>query len=161
VGVNAAGEPRRLTAAARPAVLAHLLALSADDRYGRFATALSDAGIAAYVERIAFAHDLCFATREANDDLSGFIHLAAHGDVAELGASVLPTWRRQGRAWQLFGTALITAAAGGIHQILLATGHPAARHICGGLGYAMRENTTYPRVRVSLVRMVADRALSV
>jgi GNAT superfamily N-acetyltransferase len=157
--MNTAGEPRRLTAVARPAVVAHLLALSADDRYGRFATTLTDTGIAVYGERIDFARDLCFATCEPDGVISGFIHLAVHGDVAELGASVLPPWRRQGLARSLFGRALTAAAAGGIGEVLLATGHPAARHICAGLGYAMQENRTYPRVRVSLVHMLADEAI--
>lgn len=149
MGVNVKA-PRRLTAVARPAVLAHLLALSADDRYGRFATALSDAGIVAYAGRIDFGDDICLATQESDGRLSGFIHLAVHGAVAELGASVLPHWRRQGRARLLFGAALAAAAAGGICEVHLATGHPAARHICAGLGYAMTEGMSYPRVRVHL-----------
>ncbi|MFH1659748.1 MAG: GNAT family N-acetyltransferase [Pseudomonadota bacterium] len=150
MGLSGDGEPRRLTAAARPAVLAHLLALSADDRYGRFATALSDAGIVAYNGRIDFGDDICLATQESDGRLSGFIHLAVHGAVAELGASVLPHWRQQGRARLLFGAALAAAAAGGMREIHLATGHPAARHICAGLGYAMTEGAGYPRVRVQL-----------
>ncbi|MGB4063112.1 MAG: GNAT family N-acetyltransferase [Azonexus sp.] len=158
MGLSGDGKPRRLTTAARPAVLAHLLALSADDRYGRFATALSDAGIVAYVARIDFAGDLCLATQESDGRLSGFIHLAVHGAVAELGASVLPQWRHQGRARLLFGAALAAASAGGMREIHLATGHPAARHICAGLGYAMTEGAGYamtegagyPRVRVQL-----------
>lgn len=136
---------------ARPAVLAHLLALTSDDRYGRFATALSDNAIVAYTERIDFTRDLCFATFEPDGQLSGFIHLAVYGEVAELGASVLPPWRAQGRAWWLFATALAFAASIGIQEVHLATGHPVARRICGGLGYGMRAGMGYPRVRVSLL----------
>lgn len=146
----------RLDAVWRPAVGKHLLALGADDRYGRFASPLSDAAIAAYVERIDFARDLCFATVEPEGSLSGFLHLAVHGKFAELGASVLPGQRRRGRAHRLFKTALASAADQGIREIHLATGHPVARHICAGLGYPMREGAGYPRVRVGL----GERALA-
>jgi len=140
----------RLDAVWRPAVGKHLLALSPDDRYGRFASPLPDAAVAAYVESIDFAHDLCFATVEPEGCMSGFLHLAVHGKVAELGASVLPGQRRRGRAHGLFKTALASAADQGIREIHLATGHPVARHICAGLGYPMREGSGYPRVRVGL-----------
>lgn len=144
------GEPVRLDAVWRPAVRKHLLALSPDDRYGRFATALSDAGIAAYAERIDVARDICFATVESDGRLSGFIHLAVYGEVAELGASVLPRWRKQGRARRLFAAALTVASASGIREIHLATGHPVARRICGRLGYLCKTQSVYPRGVVSL-----------
>jgi GNAT superfamily N-acetyltransferase len=140
----------RLDAVWRPAVGKHLLALSPDDRYGRFASPLPDAAVVAYVESIDFAHDLCFATVEPEGCMSGFLHLAVHGKVAELGASVLPDQRRQGRARRLFKSALASAVDQGIREIHLATGHPVARHICAGLGYGMREGAGYPRVRVGL-----------
>lgn len=150
-------ETVRLGAVWRPAVEKHLLALSPDDRYGRFASALSDAAVAAYAGRIDFARDLCLAIVEADGRLSGVIHLAVHGQVAELGASVLPGWRRQGRARRLFAAALDAAAVLGIREVHLATGHPAARHICGGLGYSLREGAAYPRLRVVLARGGAER----
>lgn len=143
-------EPVRLHAVWRQAVRKHLLALGPDDRYGRFATALSDAAITAYAERIDFARDLCFATVEPDGLLSGFIHLAVYGEVAELGASVLPIWRKQGRARQLFAAALTVASASGIREIHLATGHPVARRICGRLGYLCKTQSVYPRGVVSL-----------
>lgn len=140
----------RLDAIWRPAVGKHLLALSPDDRYGRFASPLPDEAIAAYVARIDFAHDLCFATVEGDGRLSGFLHLAVHGQFAELGASVLSGQRRQGRARRLFKAAFASAADQGIREIHLATGHPVARHICAGLGYEMKDGEGYPRVRVRL-----------
>ena len=141
----------RLTADWRPAVLGHLLALSRDDRYGRFASPLPDDGIAAYVGRIDFAEDPCFATFGADGRIDGFIHLAVHGRVAELGASVLADRRRQGIARRLFRTALAHAGRAGIGEIHLATGHPVARRICAGLGHVLAEGKGYPRVRVLLV----------
>ncbi len=136
----------RLDAVWRPAVAKHLLALSPDDRYGRFANPMMDSAVVAYSQSIDFAHDLCFATVESDGQLSGFLHLAVHGQVAELGASVLPGQRCQGRARRLFVAALDHAAVCGIREIHLATGHPVARHICAGLGYAMLEGDGYPKI---------------
>lgn len=144
------GAPIRLSEAARPAVLDHLLALSGEDRYARFASTLTDMGIAAYVGRIDMVRDLCFGRILVGGTLAGFIHLAMQGTVAELGASVLPLWRQQGCARSLFATALDAAAANGVKEVHLATGHPAARHICAGLGYRMLHGQSYPRVRVCL-----------
>jgi len=143
-------QPLRLDGRQRRKVLRHLLALDGDDRFGRFATPLADAAIAAYVDCIDFAQDLCFGSVEADGELSGFIHLARFDDFAELGASVSAGCRCQGRARQLFRAALAEAQRQGLREIHLAAGHPAARHICRTLGYAMRESTTYPRVRVAL-----------
>ena len=67
---------RRLAAGDRAAILAHLLALNPDDRYGRFASALSDQAIASHVVRIALNRDLAFGIGENSGRLSAFIHLA-------------------------------------------------------------------------------------
>ena len=148
----------RLSAAARPAVQQHLLQLDVDDRYERFATALSDAGIVAYVGQIDFARDHCFAVADPAGALTGFLHLAVCEPVAELAASVLPAWRRCGQARQLFAAALRFAAASGIAEVHLASGHPAARHICAGLGYRLAEGQTYPRARIRLLQTLCSAA---
>ena len=150
-------ETVRLGAVWRPAVEKHLLALSPDDRYGRFASALSDAAVAAYAGRIDFARDLCLAMVEAEGRLSGVIHLAVHGQVAELGASVLPGWRREGRARRGLAEGRAAAAVLRGRGGAPGTGHPAARHICGGLGYSLREGAAYPRLRGVLARGGAER----
>ncbi len=152
------GEPFRVTTGERPAVLAHLLQLSADDRYGRFATSLSDNGIEAYVARIDFARDIGVATAGNNGQVTGFIHLAVYGDSAELGASVGARWRRQGIARQLFSGAVELALMGGIREIHLATGHPVARRIFAGMGYPCLLRASYPRGVVELkVQPISDR----
>lgn len=156
IGELLSGTVLRLDAIWRPAVRKHLLALGPDDRYGRFASPLPDVAIVAYADSIDFVHDLCFAIVEPDGQLSGFLHLAVHSQVAELGASVLPGQRHQGRASCLFKTALASAADQGIREIHLATGHPVARHICAGLGYPMREGAGYPRVRVGLGELALD-----
>lgn len=143
-------EPFRVTANDMAAVLAHLLGLSADDRYGRFATPFPDSGIESYVSRIDLGQDICIGSRGTDGNLAGFIHLAVHHDIAELGASVCASWRRQGIARQLFLSAVQLAMANGISAIHLATGHPVARRIFTGMGYPCMQRTTHPRVIVEL-----------
>lgn len=138
-------EPYRVTACQRPALLLHLQGLNDDDRYGRFATSLSDAGIASYVSRIDLQEDIGLAVASADERIVGFIHLAVHKDTAELGASVSAPWRRQGVAQQLFIAAVESARDVGVREIHLATAHPVARHILAILGYPCRMQMTYPR----------------
>ena len=140
----AAPAVRRLAARDRAAILAHLLALNPDDRYGRFASALSDRAIASYVARIALSNDLAFGIGENSGRLSAFINLAVHDEIGELGASVLPAYRRQGQARRLFAAALAHAGHLGIARVHLATGHPAALRIAHGLGYAVDIRPTSP-----------------
>ena len=147
---------RRLAARDRAAILAHLLALNPDDRYGRFASALSDQAIASYVVRIALDRDLAFGIGENSGRLSAFIHLAVHDEIGELGASVLPECRRQGQARRLFAIALAQASHLGIARVHLATGHPAALRICHGLGHTVEIRPTAPRACILL-----DQRLSV
>lgn len=144
------GEPYRVTNEQRASVLAHLLALDNDDRYGRFATSLSDAGIADYVSRIDFAQDIGLAVAGTDEQVIGFIHLAPHGYSAELGASVSAQWRKLGVAHQLFKTAAFQAQVAGFREIHLATGHPVAMHIFTKLGYECHLNPSYPRGVVGL-----------
>lgn len=144
------GQPYRVTDEHRASVLAHLLALDNDDRYGRFATALSDAGISTYVSRIDLTRDIGLAVVGADEKVIGFIHLALHRHSAELGASVSEHWRKQGVAYRLFKTAVIQARVAGIREIHLATAHPVARHIFTKLGYECQLNPSYPRGVVGL-----------
>jgi len=141
---------RRLAGGDRAAILEHLLALAPDDRYGRFASALSDHAIAGYVARIALDRDLAFGIGENSGQLSAFIHLAAHDEIGELGASVLPECRRQGQARRLFAAALAHAGHLGIARVHLATGHPAALRTGRGLGYTVETRSTSPRATICL-----------
>jgi len=145
-----AGEPYRVTNGLRTLVLAHLLALDGDDRYGRFGVSLSDAGISSYVGSIDFRRDIGLAVEGSDGNIIGFIHLACHGYSAELGASVSGVWRKQGIAHRLFKSALNQAPAAGIGEIHLAAAHPVARHIFTKLGYGCRLNPGYPRGLIKL-----------
>lgn len=96
---------QRLTANARSAYLAHLLALDVDDSHLRFGARLSPHAIAAYVDHIDFDVDSLFGVYGEELVLTGAAHLAFGGEIAELGLSVLPAARRQG-----VGGALIARA---------------------------------------------------
>jgi GNAT superfamily N-acetyltransferase len=141
---------RRLLADDRAAILAHLLALDCDDRYGRFVSALSDHAIATYVGRLSLDHDAGFGIVDASGLRSGFIHLAVHAPSGEIGASVLPKSRRQGLASRLFAAAFRHARHRGLDAIHLASGHPAALHIYRSLGLAVDLRPTTPRAIVRL-----------
>lgn len=144
------GQILRLRPSASLAVAEHLFALSADDRYRRFAGLVSDAALSVYVNRLDFERDICFGYRDGEAILSGFIHVSPRGPVADLGASVLAAYRRRGLARRLFAWALQAAAECGVQQIQLATGHPVARHICRQLGYACAPGEVHPAWRVDL-----------
>ncbi len=150
IETSAALAARRLFAEDRAAILAHLLALNGDDRYGRFASALSDHAIAAYVTRLRLDHDAGFGIVGPDGHLSGFLHLAVHSPAGEIGASVLPGCRRQGLARQLFAAAFRHARHLGLASIHLATGHPAALRICDRLGLVVDLRPTAPRAIVRL-----------
>ena len=141
---------RQLAAADRAAILDHLLTLNRDDRYGRFASALSDHAIAGYVARLQFELDTGFGIVGEDRRLLGFLHLAIHAPTGEIGASVLPECRRRGLARQLFAAGFALARQRGVENIHLATGHPAALRICIALGYPVLLRPTAPRAIVDL-----------
>jgi ribosomal protein S18 acetylase RimI-like enzyme len=80
----------------RPQLLAHLLALSPDDRRLRFEHALSDDGIRHYVDGIDFSRDAVFVVTGDNLAIVGAAHLARQDGHAQLGISVLPQCRGRG-----------------------------------------------------------------
>lgn len=93
----------------RPRILEHLLSLSAEDRYMRFAHAISDESLRGYVKQIRYGRDAAFGAFDDAGDLHGFAHLAfgADGELTELGLSVARCARRQG-----VGLTLLQRAAG-------------------------------------------------
>lgn len=141
---------RRLEAQARPAVLAHLLALDDDDRYMRFGAAVRDAGIRALVARLDFERDLLLGL-EAEGRLVGLAHVGFGGGVlAELALSVLPPWRRRGLARILFGRAARLAKRVCIAGFACIHGHPATLRIAHGFGLPVRFSHNDPRVVIYL-----------
>ena len=97
---------RRLHAADRGALAAHLLALSREDRRLRFGGPSSDDTLRDYVGRIDFDRDAVFGFLADDLSLGGAAHVAVVDGVAELGLSVLAAYRRRG-----IGTALLQRAS--------------------------------------------------
>jgi RimJ/RimL family protein N-acetyltransferase len=96
---------QQLHAGTRPALKAHFVALSPEDRRLRFGSALNDESIERYIDRIDFARDDVFAVVNDRLELVGVAHLAFSDDTAEFGVSVLSTHRGKG-----IGSALLARA---------------------------------------------------
>ena len=92
---------RSLTPRHRERILAHLLALTENDRYLRFGYPATDAQIARYVDTLDFDRDEVFGIFNRKIELIAAAHLAyspapQRSDepaMAEFGVSVLPTAR--------------------------------------------------------------------
>ena len=89
---------RELHADERPQLLAHLLALGAEDRRLRFERVLSDDGVRRHVEGINLSSDAIFVVTDADLAIVGAAHLARAEEHAELGVSVMPPNRGRGSA---------------------------------------------------------------
>lgn len=139
---------RQMATDDKPSILKHLCALNPEDRYSRFACALSNMAIENYVTKIDFSKDMGFGIIDSAGELLAFIHLARHWHKAELAASVRLSARHQGFARELFKLALGEAELLGIRRIHLATGHPAALRIAQGLGYRLKTSPVMPRASI-------------
>ena len=87
---------REVSRAERPALSRHFLVLGADDRRLRFGTPLSDYSVRQYIECIDFGRDAVFAVADDELKFLGVAHLARGDGHAELGVSVLETYRGRG-----------------------------------------------------------------
>jgi GNAT superfamily N-acetyltransferase len=96
-----------LHASDRPALLAHLTSLEAEDRRLRFGAPLRNEAIAAYVDRIDFVRDGVFAVHDGAMRLLAVVHVAFGSGSAELGISVLPEARNEGLGTALFERAVM------------------------------------------------------
>ncbi|MDQ2780756.1 MAG: GNAT family N-acetyltransferase [Pseudomonadota bacterium] len=114
---------RGLSARHRQRLLAHLLALSGDDRLLRFGYTASNERIAAYVEQIDFEHDQVFGVFDRGLHLIAQAHLAFDSAAepasaaAEFGTSVLPRARGQGIGSLLFDHAVLLARNRGVREL--------------------------------------------
>lgn len=112
---------RSLSERHRPRILAHLLALPAEDRYLRFGYAASDAQVARYADLIDFSKDEVFGIFNRRLELIAQAHLAALPDSreAEFGVSVLPHARGRGYGGRLFDHAVLHARNRGIDTLVV------------------------------------------
>jgi GNAT superfamily N-acetyltransferase len=136
----------RVSAARRPAVVRHLLALDADDRYLRFGHAAADGVVASYAASIDFSRDVVLAVGDAGGGfLVGVAHVALAAPHAEFGLSVLPQWRRRGIGRILFVETMRVAAAGGMRAVDCVTGNPFVLNMARAEGFVIYLSAGEPR----------------
>lgn len=144
---------------ARDAVLRHLRALDADDRYLRFGHTASDATLADYVAALDFAHDGILAVGAGTPSrgvLIGLAHVALHPPQAEFGLSVLPAWRRRGLGRRLFVAAMACAAGEGLAALTCMTGNASVLNMARELGFSVRLGAGEPCATIALSGAPAD-----
>jgi ribosomal protein S18 acetylase RimI-like enzyme len=117
---------RALSARHRGRILAHLLALSASDRYLRFGYSASDAQIAVYVDRLDFEQDEVFGIFNHRLEVVALAHLAhlpAHSagpdEAAEFGVSVAAHCRGRGWGARLFDRAVLHARNRHVQRLVI------------------------------------------
>jgi GNAT superfamily N-acetyltransferase len=115
---------RHLEAADRPAVQAHLLALSTEDRYLRFGYHASNEQIRHYVDHLDFERDEIYGIFNRKLALIAMAHLAAGRQpqvlaCAEFGVSVLAHARGRGYGGQLFARAVMHARNAGVGLLFI------------------------------------------
>jgi RimJ/RimL family protein N-acetyltransferase len=109
-----------LRPADRAAILDHLLALDAGDRFQRFNQQACDEVIARYVAELDFRRDAHFGIR-VDDRLVGCTHLAirAEAGYAEVGVSVAAEYRRQGLAGRMLTHAVLHARNRHLREVVM------------------------------------------
>jgi GNAT superfamily N-acetyltransferase len=117
---------RSLAARHRPRIAAHLIALSAGDRYLRFGHPATDEQIAKYVDTLDFERDEVFGIFNRRLELIAMAHLAnapapAFGrpSEAEFGVSVLSKARGRGFGARLFEHAMLHARNRGVDTLFI------------------------------------------
>ena len=108
----------------RERISAHLLALSAPDRYLRFGYAASDEQIDRYVAGLNFERDEIFGIYNRKLELIAMAHLAFSVDPelksgAEFGVSVLAKARGRGYGSRLFDRAVMHARNDGVDMLFI------------------------------------------
>lgn len=116
---------RVLHAMHRPQILAHLLALSAHDRYLRFGYPASDSQIERYVQTLNFARDEIYGVVNRKLALIAMAHLAfdapqpGRPQAAEFGVSVLGAYRGRGLGAKLYERAMVHARNKGVQTLYI------------------------------------------
>ncbi len=108
----------------KPRILAHLLALSEDDRYLRFGYPATDEHIGRYVEGLNFERDEILGIFNRRLQLVAMAHLAFSVDpklstCAEFGVSVASNQRGKGLGAKLFDRAAMHARNQGVHMLFI------------------------------------------
>lgn len=130
---------RALAPRHHPRILAHLLALSPEDRHLRFGYPASDEQIERYVDRFDEDRDELFGIFNRRLQIIAMAHLAygppvqgaQNADMAEFGVSVLASARGHGMGARLFDTACLHARNRGVQRLFI---------------HALSENTAMLRI---------------
>ena len=127
---------RALGANERGRILAHLMALSPQDRYMRFGYTVSDEHVQRYVDSLDFERDELLGIYNRRLELLGMAHVAYSRDaqahaVAEFGVSVLPKARGRGIGHRLFELSVLHARNRGVSKLII---------------HALAENTAMLRI---------------
>lgn len=130
----------------RDRILAHLLALPAEDRYLRFGYAASDGQIGQYVDSLDFERDEVLGIFNRRLRLLAMAHLARLGPEpgqaeprAEFGVSVAANARGRGYGRRLFELAVLHARNRGVRTLVI---------------HALSENTAMLRIARSAGALV-------
>ena len=110
---------KKLSRLQRDALLAHFLALDAEDRRLRFGVGLSDHGVSDYIARMDFDRDAVFGVFDDAMCLVGVGHLARGDGFAELGVSVLPAHRDRGMGGALLARTHVHARNWGVPTLFM------------------------------------------
>lgn len=115
---------RALAPRHKPRILAHLLALSDNDRYLRFGYPATDEHIERYVDGLNFGRDEIFGIFNRRLQLVAMAHVAFSIDpkwstCAEFGVSVAASQRGRGMGAQLFDRAVTYARNQGVHMFFV------------------------------------------
>ncbi len=115
---------RALAPRHKPRILAHLLALSDNDRYLRFGYPATDEHIQRYVDGLNFGRDEIFGIFNRRLQLVAMAHVAFSVDpkwstCAEFGVSVAASQRGRGMGAQLFDRAVTYARNQGVHMFFV------------------------------------------
>lgn len=115
---------RELERGDRAAVLAHLLALSPQDRYLRFGIAMRDEQIERYTHSLDFERDEIYGIFNRRLQLIAMAHLARGGDseidaCAEFGVSVDARYRGRGYGGLLFARTVRHARNSGVRMLFI------------------------------------------
>ena len=97
----------------------HFLQLDPSDRHLRFGASLNDDAVIHYVDTIDFERDEIYAIAGDAQIVLGAVHIAIAGQEAELGLSVLASFRGEGIGNVLFERAMMRLRNRCVHEVLV------------------------------------------
>lgn len=125
----------RFQATDAPRVLAHLLALDADDRMLRFGHGIRREGIVAYVAGIDFKRDHVHGLSTSNGEIVALAHVALRAGELDFGLSVTPAYRQRGLGRALFEHVMALAPQLGALRIVCHSISPVVLHMVAVRGF--------------------------